>query len=69
MMQLDHGLGSITVVTDADLWKTPAIDQYDNAWLLWYLTRRHRRDAAVQHRTRQPADLAAGVISRRRWSP
>ncbi|MFL1525433.1 DUF4350 domain-containing protein [Pseudomonas sp. O230] len=38
MMQLNHGLGSITVVTDADLWKTPAIDQYDNAWLLWYLT-------------------------------
>lgn len=38
MMQLTHGQGSITVVTDADLWKTPAIDQYDNAWLLWYLT-------------------------------
>ena len=38
MMQLDHGLGSIIVVTDADLWKNPAIDQYDNAWLLWYLT-------------------------------
>ncbi|MEB0046395.1 MULTISPECIES: DUF4350 domain-containing protein [unclassified Pseudomonas] len=37
MMQLNHGLGSITVVTDADLWKTPAIGQYDNAWLLWYL--------------------------------
>ncbi|MVW88285.1 DUF4350 domain-containing protein [Pseudomonas sp. PB101] len=38
MMQLDHVLGSIIVVTDADLWKTPAIDRYDNAWLLWYLT-------------------------------
>ena len=38
MMQLNHGLGSIIVVTDADLWKTPNIDQYDNAWLLWYLT-------------------------------
>jgi hypothetical protein len=38
MMQLNHGLGSIIVVTDADLWKTPAIAQYDNAWLLWYLT-------------------------------
>jgi hypothetical protein len=38
MMQLDHGLGSIIVVTDADLWKTPAIGRYDNAWLLWYLT-------------------------------
>ncbi|MDF9774844.1 DUF4350 domain-containing protein [Pseudomonas baetica] len=38
MMQLRHGRGSITVVTDADLWKTPAIGQFDNAWLLWYLT-------------------------------
>lgn len=38
MMQLNHGLGSIIVVTDANLWKNPAIDQYDNAWLLWYLT-------------------------------
>ncbi|WP_458370372.1 DUF4350 domain-containing protein [Pseudomonas fluorescens] len=38
MMQLKHGQGSIIVVTDADLWKTPAIDRYDNAWLLWYLT-------------------------------
>ncbi|MHC8406138.1 DUF4350 domain-containing protein [Pseudomonas sp. TMB3-21] len=38
MMQLAHGLGSIIVVTDAELWKTPAVDQYDNAWLLWYLT-------------------------------
>ncbi|MBZ9784089.1 DUF4350 domain-containing protein [Pseudomonas sp. REP124] len=38
MMQLNHGLGSIIVVTDADLWKTPAIGEYDNAWLLWYLT-------------------------------
>jgi hypothetical protein len=38
MMQLNHGLGSIIVVTDADLWQTSAIDQHDNAWLLWYLT-------------------------------
>ncbi|MFP0193809.1 DUF4350 domain-containing protein [Pseudomonas sp. PHC1] len=38
MMQLPYGNGSITVVTDADLWKTPAIAQHDNAWLLWYLS-------------------------------
>ena len=38
MMQLAFGLGTITVVTDADLWKTPAITQHDNAWLLWYLS-------------------------------
>ncbi|WLH34474.1 DUF4350 domain-containing protein [Pseudomonas sp. FP2196] len=38
MMQLPYSLGSITVVTDAELWKTPAIAEYDNAWLLWYLS-------------------------------
>jgi hypothetical protein len=37
MMQLSYGHGSITVVTDAELWKTPNIGKYDNAWLLWYL--------------------------------
>lgn len=38
MLQLAYGNGLITVVTDADLWKTRAISHYDNAWLLWYLT-------------------------------
>ena len=38
MMQLNHGLGSITVITDAELWKNDQIEQYDNAWLLWYLS-------------------------------
>ncbi|WP_166225871.1 DUF4350 domain-containing protein [Pseudomonas atagonensis] len=38
MMQLPYSLGSITVVTDADLWKNAAIAQHDNAWLLWYLS-------------------------------
>lgn len=38
MLQLIYGDGLITVVTDADLWKTRAIGKYDNAWLLWYLT-------------------------------
>jgi len=38
MLQLVYGNGVITVVTDADLWKTRAIGKYDNAWLLWYLT-------------------------------
>ena len=38
MMQLPYGKGSITVITDADLWKNPAIAQHDNAWLLWYLS-------------------------------
>ena len=38
LLQLKHGLGSIIVVTDADLWQNPTIEQYDNAWLLWHLT-------------------------------
>ncbi|WP_460094844.1 DUF4350 domain-containing protein [Pseudomonas sp. S2_B03] len=38
MMQRVYGLGTVTVVTDAELWKTPAIGKYDNAWLLWYLS-------------------------------
>nr|BFD43943.1 DUF4350 domain-containing protein [Pseudomonas sp. FFPRI_1] len=37
MIQLDYGEGSVTVLTDADIWKAPAIGLYDNAWLLWYL--------------------------------
>lgn len=37
MVQLEYGQGSVTVLTDADIWKTPSIGLYDNAWLLWYL--------------------------------
>jgi len=37
LMQLDYGAGTVTVLTDADLWTNPAIGRYDNAWLLWYL--------------------------------
>ncbi|MFL1557005.1 DUF4350 domain-containing protein [Pseudomonas sp. O64] len=37
LMQRDLGHGTVTVVTDSDLWKTPAIGKHDNAWLLWYL--------------------------------
>ncbi|CAM3471061.1 hypothetical protein BZK31_16550 [Pseudomonas floridensis] len=38
MLQISHGNGLITVLTDAYLWKTRSIGKYDNAWLLWYLT-------------------------------
>ncbi|MCF5052394.1 DUF4350 domain-containing protein [Pseudomonas syringae] len=37
LMQLDLGDGSVTVITDSELWKTPDIGKHDNAWLLWYL--------------------------------
>jgi len=38
LMQMTYGQGTITVLTDAELWKNDHIDQYDNAWLLWYLS-------------------------------
>ena len=38
LMQLNLGNGKVTVITDSDLWKNPAIGKYDNAWLLWYLS-------------------------------
>jgi predicted nucleic acid-binding Zn-ribbon protein len=43
MLQLEHGEGLITVVTDAWLWQNDNIGDYDNAWLLWYLS----QDSAV----------------------
>ncbi|MEO8491403.1 DUF4350 domain-containing protein [Pseudomonas sp.] len=37
LMQRGLGQGTVTVITDSDLWKTPSIGKHDNAWLLWYL--------------------------------
>lgn len=38
MLQLYHGDGLITVLTDSWVWQNDKIAKYDNAWLLWYLT-------------------------------
>lgn len=38
MMQLSYGSGTVTVLTDAEIWKNTQIGRYDNAWLLWYLS-------------------------------
>ncbi|MGL4318915.1 MAG: DUF4350 domain-containing protein [Pseudomonas sp.] len=38
MLQLDHGKGLITVLTDSWIWQNANIADYDNAWLLWYLS-------------------------------
>ncbi|MES2821557.1 MAG: DUF4350 domain-containing protein [Pseudomonadota bacterium] len=43
LLQLYHGDGLITVLTDNLLWQTDEIDEYDHAWLLWYLS----QDTAV----------------------
>jgi len=38
MLQLNYGDGLVTVVTDSWIWQNDGIGDYDNAWLLWYLT-------------------------------
>lgn len=38
MLQLDHGKGLVTVLTDSWIWQNANIADYDNAWLLWYLS-------------------------------
>ncbi|WP_236208630.1 DUF4350 domain-containing protein [Pseudomonas tohonis] len=38
MLQMNHGDGLITVLTDSWIWQNRNIVSHDNAWLLWYLT-------------------------------
>ena len=38
MLQLRHGSGVVTVLTDSWIWQNDRIRDYDHAWLLWYLT-------------------------------
>ncbi|WP_339522846.1 DUF4350 domain-containing protein [Pseudomonas sp. EA_35y_Pfl2_R111] len=38
LLQLYHGDGLISVVSDSWIWQTEGIGEYDNAWLLWYMT-------------------------------
>ena len=38
MLQLQHGKGLVTALTDSWIWQNDAIGQHDHAWLLWYLT-------------------------------
>jgi hypothetical protein len=58
MLQLDHGQGLVTVLTDSWIWQTRDIDQYDNAWLLWYLT----QDTAVTLLYRAERDSLATLL-------
>lgn len=43
LLQLYHGDGLVTVLSDYWVWQNRAIDEHDNAWLLWYLS----QDTAV----------------------
>jgi hypothetical protein len=38
LLQLYHGDGLISVVSDSWIWQNQGINKYDNAWLLWYMT-------------------------------
>lgn len=38
LLQLAHGDGLVTVLSDGGLWRNARIGDYDHAWLLWYLT-------------------------------
>jgi len=60
MLQLDHGEGLITVLSDSWLWQNTNIDDYDNAWLLWYLT----QDSAVTLLYRAERDDLASLLLR-----
>lgn len=43
LLQLYHGDGLISVLSDPWIWRNDRIARHDNAWLLWYLT----QDSAV----------------------
>ncbi|CAD5106000.1 DUF4350 domain-containing protein [Zestomonas carbonaria] len=43
LLQLYYGAGLVTVLSDPWIWQNQQIADYDNAWLLWYLT----QDSAV----------------------
>lgn len=49
MLQLQHGAGLITALTDSWIWQNDRIDGYDHAWLLWYLTQ--DREVTFVYRT------------------
>lgn len=38
LLQLGHGNGLVTVLSDGNLWRNSHIGEHDHAWLLWYLT-------------------------------
>ena len=42
LLQLYHGDGLISVVSDSWIWQNQQIGDYDHAWLLWYMTQDSR---------------------------
>ena len=60
LLQLQYGEGLISVVTDAWIWQNGKIGEYDNAWLLWYLT----QDNQVTLLYRAERDSLATLLAR-----
>lgn len=60
LLQMQHGKGLVTVLTDAWIWQNRNIEQYDNAWLLWYLT----QDNQVTLLYRAERDSLATLLAR-----
>ncbi|WP_263145217.1 DUF4350 domain-containing protein [Pseudomonas sp. RIT-PI-AD] len=60
MLQLYQGDGLVTVVSDPWLWQNDGIADYDNAWLLWYLT----QDTDVTLLYRADRDDLASLLAR-----
>ncbi|BAN46939.1 DUF4350 domain-containing protein [Metapseudomonas resinovorans] len=58
MLQLNHGDGLVTVLTDGWIWQNRDINEYDNAWLLWYLT----QDSDVTLLYRAERDSLASLL-------
>lgn len=60
LLQLYYGKGLVTVLSDPWIWQNRRIGEYDNAWLLWYLT----QDSAVTLLYRADRDNLASLLAR-----
>lgn len=60
MLQLYHGEGLVTVLSDPWLWQNRNIADYDHAWLLWYLT----QDSSVTLLHRAERDSLPRLLAR-----
>lgn len=60
LLQLHHGDGLITVLSDPWIWQNDNIGHYDHAWLLWYLS----QDSAVTLLYRADHDSLARLLLR-----
>ncbi|WP_371230728.1 DUF4350 domain-containing protein [Pseudomonas sp. QE6] len=60
LLQLQQGQGLVTVLTDNWIWQNNQLSDYDNAWLLWYLT----QDSSVTLVYRADGDSLFSLLAR-----